>query len=233
MQETKRNYLCMADAANATLLPGDQRTFEVPYAPTGKKGFPGQSNVWYPLHHASEQSVSAFVKQLRQYIHTTTLGLPLGGDEDEPPTTPRKGGQGYKPDQAHNAAVEVAAVQAAFAHYKAAGYAVESVESDNLGWDLFATKAKKTLRVEVKGVSGSSIYFELTPNEYKKLQEHAPTYRVCVVCEAITDPRLYELVPEKSDAGWRLMSKAHEIHVPLMERIAAIGAEVANDGGAA
>jgi hypothetical protein len=227
MQETKRHFICVADASDAHLLPEDQRTFEVPYAPSGFKGFPGQSNVWYPGHHSKETNVAAFITRLQKYILTTS-GLPLGEDEDE--TAAKKGaGRSRKPDHAHNAAVEAAAVNAVIKHYTEAGYVVESVESDNVGWDLVAEKEKSLLRIEVKGVSGSSIYFELTPNEYAKLREHAATYRVCVVCEAVTAPRMYELLPRKVDKGWRLVSDDCNIHVPLMERIAAVGAEVTNE----
>ena len=78
----------------------------------------------------------------------------------------------------------------------------------------------------MKGVSDSSIYFELTPNEYKRLKEHNRYFRVCVVCDALTRPTLYELTPEKLPATWRLVSADRKFVVPLQERLAAIGMEV-------
>lgn len=228
MNETMRRFLCVADASSVRLLPEDQRKFEVPYAPAGHKGFPGQSNVWYPEYHVQQPGVDAFVRRLLKYI-SSTPGAPLVPDEVEPPTTRGKGGRGRKPDHAHNAAVEAAAVDVAWNYYVDAGYSVESVETENRGWDLVVKKGPRTLHIEVKGVSASAIYFELTPNEYSKLKQYASNYRVCVVCDALTTPRMYELLPEQVDGGWRLASDEYSIYVPLMERIAAIGAEVAQD----
>lgn len=228
MKETMRHFLCVADANSVQLLPEDKRTFEVPYAPAGNKGFPGQSNVWYPEHHAQQPGVKVFVQRLLKYI-SSTHGVPLVADESTPPSTGGKGGRRGKPNHAHNAAVEAAAVDVVWKYYEAAGYTVDSVETENLGWDLQAKKGKSVLNIEVKGVSGSSIYFELTPNEYSKLQQHANKYRVCVVCEALNAPRMYELLPKQIEDGWCLASEEHGVNVLLMERIAAIGAEVAAD----
>lgn len=225
MKETVRNFVCVADAASVCLLPEYERTFNVPYAPAGHKGFPGQSNVWYPENNLAQTGVDAFVQRLLKYI-SSTPGVPLVPDEVEPPSTGCKSGRSKKPDHAHNAAVEAAAVDVVWNHYEAAGYSVETVETENLGWDLVVKKGTLTLHIEVKGVSASAIYFELTPNEYSKLKQYARKYRVCVVCDALTAPRLYELLPKQVDGGWLLTSDEHAVHVPLMERIAAIGAEV-------
>jgi hypothetical protein len=226
MNEERRTYLCVADKASAHLLSEDQRTFEVPYAPAGHPGFPGQSNVWYPQHHMQKPGVAAFVRRLLKYIDTTS-SVPLSPDEAESSVvSSKKRGWSGKPDHAHNAAVEAAAVEAVWSHYEDAGYALKTVETENLGWDLEARKGPQNLRIEVKGVSGSAIYFELTPNEYSKLKEHAKAYRVCVVCEALTAPRMYELLPEQVEGGgWRLSSVQPAAYVPLLERTAAIGAE--------
>lgn len=194
MNETTRSFLCVADSASVRLLAEDERTFEVPYAPAGHKGFPGQSNVWYPEHHVQQPGVDAFVRRLLKYI-SSKPGVPLEPDEVVPPGRNGKGGRSAKPDHAHNAAVEAAAVDVVWSHYEAAGYSVESVETENLGWDLVARKGTRTLHIEVKGVSASAIYFELTPNEYLKLKQYASQYRVCVVCDALTVPRMYELLP--------------------------------------
>lgn len=226
MNETVRRFLCVAGAEDVRLLPEDERTFEVPYAPAGFKGFPGQSNVWYPSPHIDKAGVMAFVRKLTRYIDTTP-GVVLG--EDEAPTHRGGGKRGRTtaPDHAHNAMVEEAAVNAVWARYEADGYTLKSVETECQGWDLEATKGRQSLRLEVKGVSGAALYFELTPNEYAKLKEHAAGYRVCVVCEALTTPRIFDLAPEAIGNGWRLVSEQGDVTVPLMERIAAIGVEVA------
>lgn len=228
MGEAARQYLCVAEAASVRLLPEAERTFEVPYAPAGHPGFPGQSNVWYPEHHTQKAGVDSFVQRLLKYI-SATPGQPLLLDEGPALGPASKGGRGRKPNHAHNAAVETAAEEAAWSYYEAAGYKVKDVATENLGWDFVAKKGAQTLHVEVKGVSAAAIYFELTPNEYDKLQEFASQYRVCVVCDALTAPRLYELRPEPWGTGWRLMSKKPAVHVPLKEKIAAVGIEVALD----
>lgn len=224
----RRQFLCVASAENVFLLPEDARTFEVPAAQAGHKGFPGQSNVWYPGHHGDQTSVKAFAKKLQRYIRTTAAQT---SDEDEYEAPGSGGGKGggkrtSRPDTAHNAAVEQGAVDAVTASLEAQGYAVVSVEVENKGWDLEATKGKTTLYIEVKGTAGAAIYFELTPNEYRRLQEHAERYRVCVVCDALSSPRVFELLPSEGAECWELRSADGEVYVPLMERIAAIGAEV-------
>jgi len=225
MNEPMRQFLCVADAASVRLLSEDQRTFDVPSAQTGHKGFPGQSNVWYPQLNLQQPGVDDFVRRLAKYI-SKTPGARVTREELKPPA--RRGGRKWTGtlDHAHNAAVEAAAIDVAWKHYEAAGYSVESVESDNLGWDLVASKGTRTLHIEVKGVSAAAIYFELTPNEYSKLKQFASKYRVCVVCDALTAPRLYELFPKQVDGSWHLASVQPAIHVPLTERIAAIGVEV-------
>lgn len=228
----QRHFLCVADAADACLLPEDKRTFEVPSAPAGHKGFPGQSNVWYPTNHADNPAVQVFMRKLRKYIGGGAGGA-LSEDEAHGKNGGRKPGRGSTPDHAHNALVEEAAVKATWAHYERQGFTLNSVEVENLGWDLEANKGRQSLRVEVKGVSGAAIYFELTPNEYSKLKKHAANYRVCVVCDALTEPRVFELKPEATDSGWRLSSEEGDVLVPLMERVAAVGVEVAPTEGSA
>jgi hypothetical protein len=226
MNEAVRRFLCVADANDVRLLPEEARTFDVPYAPAGFKGFPGQSNVWYPNHHADQPGVAAFIHRLTKYIDSTP-GVALPEDETPGGKSGGKRGRTSTPDHAHNAMVEAAAVNAVWARYEADGYTVKSVETECVGWDLEATKGRQSLKLEVKGTAGAAIYFELTPNEYAKLKEHAAGYRVCVVCEALTKPRIFDLTPEAVGSGWRLVSVLDQVSVPLMERIAAIGAEVA------
>lgn len=233
MNEGVRHFLCVANAESVRLIPEEERTFEVPYAPNGHKGFPGQSNVWYPMSHTDKPEVSAFTKRLTKYIGATAgTALPVDESGDKGKSG---GGKGWrsKPDHAHNTLVEEAAVEAVWKHYEAAGFAVKSVEEDNLGWDLEATKGAQVLRLEVKGTSGAAIYFELTPNEYAKLKAHATSYRVCAVCDALTAPRLFDLQPVSTATGWQLVSKRDGVKVRLMERVAAVGTEALDKGVAA
>lgn len=223
-----RRFLCVADAASVHLLPEELRTFEVPFAPAGFEGFPGQSNVWYPIANSDQSSVKGFVRKLAKYIDATS-SIALPEDEAENAKGRGKLGQSSTPDHAHNALVEEAAVNAVWDRYEADGFTLKSVETECLGWDLEASKGRQSLRVEVKGTSGAAIYFELTPNEYAKLKQHSHQYRVCVVCEALTNPRIFELKPEVRGRGWYLVSEMDNVTVPLMERVAAIGAEASQD----
>ena len=42
----------------------------------------------------------------------------------------------------------------------------------------------------MKGLSGSISSIELTPNEYKKSKENQTHYKLCIVTNALTNPRL-------------------------------------------
>ena len=81
----------------------------------------GQSNIWY-ADTAEGQPVVESV-------------LALVNGTSRPPAT-RRG----KTDPEHNANVEKAAVRVVRRHYSKLGYAVESVEEDNVGWDLEASE---------------------------------------------------------------------------------------------
>ena len=97
-----------------------------------------------------------------------------------------------KTDPEHNAKVEKAAVRTVRKHFERLSYTVESVERDNVGWDLEAKfGVRRCLRIEVKGLSRSGPVVELTPNEYEKFQEEADDYRLAIVTDAIfRTPRL-------------------------------------------
>lgn len=68
--------------------------------------------------------------------------------------------------------------------------------------DRSAVAGRKTLKIEVKGLSGSDINTELTPNEYKMLNKHRDDYRVTIVTNALrkdfsTDIFLYSPEDDK------------------------------------
>jgi hypothetical protein len=81
-------------------------------------------------------------------------------------------------------------VEQTTAYFTGLGYRVDSIERDNIGWDLCATLLKRVLRLEVKGLSSPETVVELTPNEYKAMRRSRDTYRVCVVTEVLTTPCL-------------------------------------------
>ena len=86
--------------------------------------------------------------------------------------------------------VEISAVEKTIEYFEKLGYKVISKEKDNVGWDLEATNDKETLLLEVKGLSGKSISIELSPNEYQKSNEYNNRYKLCIVTNALTEPKL-------------------------------------------
>jgi hypothetical protein len=94
--------------------------------------------------------------------------------------------------------VEEAAIKATTAYFEAAEYDIKTQEKENLGWDLLATCGTRQLQLEVKGLSGSTICIELTPNEYKQMQKLRDSYCVCIVTNALTsrDVAVFSYSPE-------------------------------------
>ncbi len=176
-------YYVTAQSGDATRLSSDERVFSVPQK--GQGAF-GQSNVWYADDLEGHRE---FRLNVLQFIETR-----------KPPQIPAATNHGM-PRQADpflRQRVEQAAIAIVRDYYAKLGYEVDSVERDNVGWDLNAIRDKRELKLEVKGLSGSDIVIQLTPNEYAMMQEHRDTYRVCVVSTALAEPTLevFSYVPE-------------------------------------
>jgi hypothetical protein len=208
------------DAGNAVLLPESKRTFTVPYAPVDGKGFPGQSNVWYPK--STKPSVTKFIARLRRYVASPAVS-PKSNASDKR----RRRGWPMSPDKSLMLEIESRAVAATVKHFEDIKYAVERVEKDCCGWDLTATKGKRVLQLEVKGHLGNVIQFELTPNEFDKMRTLYPTYRVCVLRQALERQVVEIYVPKKTKRGlWLLTSTSDGTIVALEPRIAARASEI-------
>jgi len=164
-----KGYRFKAKNKDAVLLAVDERTFEIPRR---VKGGMGQANVWY----ADAPESKALLKEIEKFI---------GGNRKKP-----VGKRSRKTDPEKNAKVEKAAIKNTVKYFEGIGYTVESVEKDNVGWDLEATLGKKKLLIEVKGLSGSGLSVELTPNEYNAFSEENESYRLCVVYTALSEPTL-------------------------------------------
>ncbi|MCL4554848.1 MAG: DUF3883 domain-containing protein [Actinobacteria bacterium] len=172
-----------APAASATLLPLDARVLRVPRQ---VKGGMGQSNVWY----ADSSEAAEFVSQVRHAVETGEF--------------PR-GARGQAPRQSDpdlRVKVEQAAIGACATHYEDLGYQVWSVEKDNVGWDLEAANGDTSLRIEVKGLSGSVFGIELTPNEYAAFNAQKPDYRLAVVLSALDNPKLLVCRYSEESNSW-------------------------------
>jgi len=68
---------------------------------------------------------------------------------------------------------------------------------------LLATRGNRQLRLEVKGLAGSEICVELTPNEYAAMRKWRYTYHVCVVTDALTDPKLAVFSYSPESGKWQ------------------------------
>lgn len=174
-------YVC-SPVEDAVLLHPDERLLQVPRGESGM----GQANVWYAddpnQHKHIRQAVISFIAD------RTIPSVEQGSfSETDPFLRPK---------------VEQAAIAKTTEYYSQLGYTVASVEGDNVGWDLSAFYGQKHLKLEVKGLSAMEVLVELTPNEYNKMQEHLDTYRLCVVTEALTSPRLAVFAYSKDSQQW-------------------------------
>jgi hypothetical protein len=167
-------YFVSAKKENAHLLPNDERVFSV----SRQTGGMGQANVWYV---DDEKTHREFRHKVLSYINTGQL-----------PKRPRlkKTGRPRHPDPLTRKRIEQIAIRQVTRRFERYGYTVDSVERDNVGWDLNARNGKRYVRLEVKGLSGTDVQIELTPNEYANMKAHRDSYRICVVTNALSSPQM-------------------------------------------
>lgn len=93
-----------------------------------------------------------------------------------------------------NEDIEQIAVQAAWEYEEDRGAdTIESVERDNIGFDLLSLKGLERRCIEVKGRAGVGLV-ELTWSEFEKAQEIGDDYWLYVVLDCATaNPRLYRI----------------------------------------
>lgn len=116
-----------------------------------------------------------------------------------------RGGHPRQPDIQKRLEIERRAVEFAFKWYEERGYKVESVEKENVGWDLEARSTGHTILVEVKGLSGGTVSIGLTPNEYRMMSKPSKRaqYRIFVVANALGKmPRPYEFFYSGNPPCW-------------------------------
>ncbi len=158
-------YFMKTAEDNAFLLPVKERTLKVPHC---------RSNVWYAKGNNDKEIVNNvldFIKLKKNKYHyrKSLIGI----------------------DQERKLATEKSAIDTVVKYYLGKNYQVYSVESDNFGWDLEAKREGRTLRIEVKGLSGTTPSIELTPNEYRSFSEKKEDYRLAIVTNALEEPHLH------------------------------------------
>jgi hypothetical protein len=87
-----------------------------------------------------------------------------------------------------NKKVEEAACSAVKRYYQELGFRMKSRELECLGYDFDACKGKRSIHVEVKGVSGADEAFIITERE-QKLAASDPAYELAVVTNALSRKR--------------------------------------------
>ncbi len=185
-EDREFGYYVSARRRDVVLLAPDGRLCPVPQSVAG--GF-GNSNVFYADDHAKHRALR---RNLLRFISTRQAPRPPKGTSSVP----------RQCDPLLRQKVEVAAVSVTTKHFSSMDYSVGSVERDNMGWDLNAVYGSRWLRLEVKGLSGSEAVVDLTPNEFAAMQRHRDSYRLCIVTNALSRPRLEVFAYSPEMAGW-------------------------------
>lgn len=122
-----------------------------------------------------------------------------------------------------NEAIEKAAVDAVIAYEEARGWQVESVESENRGFDLISRKPhpedpKTAIEVRFIEVKGRSQVGEvaLTANEFKTAQRMRQDYWLYVVFNCATQPEV-NLIQDPAQMGWEPVVKVEHYRVTMKE----------------
>ena len=99
--------------------------------------------------------------------------------------------------------VEIAAIKKITDDFEDDGFKVDTVEKENCGWDLTATRGSLELRLEVKGASGATVQADLSPNEYGTLLKNFAAYRICIVTSALSKPTPHVFSYRPATKEWR------------------------------
>lgn len=184
-------YRCTAKAQDCVLLSPDARPIFVrPSQPRTGGSWPGQQKVFYPKADTSAMN------RLQAILADIELG-----DASVGKTSGRKAKSArsaWQADVERRKQIEVAAIMAVGSKLERMGYTIKSVEKDNLGYDLVATREEEVLHYEVKGRSGKEVCADLSANEFDCLKlyerERKPRahYRVAIVTDALTNPVINE-----------------------------------------
>lgn len=164
----------------------------------------GQSNVWY-----AEQGAPEFMRAVESLI---ARGRPQSTRSKAAPRSF---------DKLRRLKVERVAVEVVWQHYEAMKFELESVEADNLGWDLEAKLGPDVLRIEVKGLSGSVPCVDLTTNEYDVFCRRKLDYRLCVVTDCLATPRLHVFRYNLPSQSWVSEENGPQLVLDIEERVSA------------
>ena len=205
------SYRCKAKTQDCVLLNPDARPIFVrPSQPRTGGSWPGQQKVFYP------KPGSAALERLEAIL--ADVELPATSGEKAPGRKAKPTRSNWQTDVERRQQIEVAAIKAVGSKLEEMGYSIRSVEKDNLGYDLVASRDYEILHVEVKERSGDDVRADLSANEYDCLRQYQRErnarahYRIAIVTEALVHPVINEFVlvhgprPEwcTLDGRWRL-----------------------------
>lgn len=184
-------YRCRAKAKDCVLLSPDARPIFVrPRQPRSGGSWPGQHSVFYP-----KKGTSA-MKRLQAILADIALDDASAGKASGRKAKPAR--STWQADVERRKQIEVAAIMAVGSKLQGRGYTIKSVEKDNLGYDLVATREEEVLHYEVKGRLGKEICADLSANEFDCLRlyqrERKPRvhYRIAIVTDALVNPVINE-----------------------------------------
>ncbi len=173
-------YFIESDAKNVTRIDADNRFCNIPDT------FGRSASFFFSLH---PEKNSTF-KKVKSYIQS-------GGKVDSirPKKNTSKASLARQVNVEKRIKVEQSAIRLALNYYseRYGRDNVKSVEKDNVGWDLEVNIGSVNLKIEVKGLSGSKMLVELTPNEYKALIEKRQTYFLFIVTNALNKNPDFEI----------------------------------------
>lgn len=180
-------FYAVSNATNVTLLSIDER-FSFPMIPRRVKGGMGQSNVWY----ADTNEMLDFKKEVIRHIESY----------EKKKNKRKQQAISHQVDTKVKKKIELIAIREITNEYIERGFSVNSVESENVGWDLEAIYKNTILKLEVKGLSGDRVFVEITPNEYKNMNDFKDNYRLCVVTSCLANPIVHVFSYSSEKDAW-------------------------------
>ena len=167
----KFSFKFVSSIKNSFLLPIDERIFQIPRG----KGYFGQKNVYY----GNSSGGTELKLKILQYLKNRKVEIP---------NISKNINNNFKARQLDiekKFKIEKIAIMKSIEYFQNLGYIVNSVENEKKGWDLEAKNNDNLLYLEVKGLSGSKLNIELTPNEYYNMKKYKNQYRICILLNAL------------------------------------------------
>lgn len=184
-------YRCTAQAQDCVLLDPDARPIWVrPREPRTGGAWPGQQKVFYP------KAGTSALKRLETILSGIAATDASGGKASGRKAKPKP--SSWQVDVERRKQIEVNAINAVGSKLEGMGFTVTSVEKENRGYDLVATRDDEVLHYEVKGRSGKDVGADLSANEFDCLKEYqrernpGAHYRIAIVTDALGKPIINE-----------------------------------------